>query len=510
MTDLHPARELPRIRDKAQALDKLRKNEAKYRLLVEQIPAITYIALLETPIRLIYLSPQINQLGFPVQDWLNDPQGLLKRVHGDDLPRVRETYAQTLEQHIPLRCEYRLVKSDGQAAWYLDEANVVRYEAGGRLCLQGVLVDITQDKENERKLFNYRRRFDEQEAQRLEQFEKQRAILTTANTSLDNMLFELKQANSALCASEERFRSLLEAAGEGMLGLDAHGRCTFVNKAARTMLGYAPEELLGADLHAKIHQSCCNGSPITADEWPVYNAFRHCVPQRSTELFRHKDGHFFPVEYSSSPVKLAGQIEGAVLIFWDVTKSQALMQTLTYQASHDPLTGLINRLEFEQRMERVLNSAHKDRSEHVLCYLDLDHFKFINDSCGHSAGDELLRNLSVMLTSKLRQRDTFARLGGDEFALLFEHMLLDQAVGIAKELCECVRNFRFAWEGKSFLVSVSIGMLALTGVDTEVANVLSAADTACYTAKKKGRNRVHVLKPRHEDCVHNDQEGLLV
>ncbi len=175
------------------------------------------------------------------------------------------------------------------------------------------------------------------------------------------------------------------------------------------------------------------------------------------------------------------------------------MQSLAYQASHDPLTGLINRAEFERRLTRVLASAHEEQSEHVLCFLDLDHFKSVNDTCGHAAGDELLRALSTLFKSKLRQRDTLARLGGDEFALLLEHTMLDQAWGIANELCVCVQDFNFTWEGKAFSVGVSIGIVPLTSADSDIRVVLSAADAACYIAKEQGRNQANILKTQDNE-----------
>lgn len=487
------------ILDTPDTMALLRSAEAKYRTLVEQIPAITYMASLENPGKLLYLSPQIHQLGFPQEYWLDDTQGWLKRVHTDDHLDVIEAFAHTYEHHAPLRCEYRLVKGDGQVRWFLDEAVVVRDEAGESLFLQGILVDITKDKEIEQELFYYRQRLEELVTQRTEQLEKQCAILKSANANLDKALSELKQSDSAFSTNEERFRLLLESAGEGILGLDTEGHCTFVNRAALTMLGYDQEELMGQNIHATIHQSADDGAVNQSEQCTAYNAFRNSIPQRSKEIFRCKDGRTFPVEYSSYPIELDGQIIGTVLIFWDVTESQLLMQSLAYQASHDPLTGLINRTEFERRLTRVLASAHEEQSEHVLCFLDLDHFKSVNDTCGHAVGDELLRALSALFKSKLRQRDTLARLGGDEFALLLEHTILDQAWGIANELCVCVQDFNFTWEGKAFSVGVSSGIVPLTSADSDIRVVLSAADAACYIGKRQGRNQVHIFKTQDNE-----------
>ena len=469
----------------------LNEAEAKYRTLVEQIPAITYVASLETPGKLLYVSPQICQLGFSAEDWLHDPRGLLKQVHPDDLAITIEAYAHTYEHHAPLRCEYRLVKSDGQARWFLDEANVVRDESGGSLFLQGVLVDITKDKETEQELSYYRQHLEELVAQRTDQLEKQCAILKSANANLDRTLIELRRADANLRASQERFRLLLESAGEGILGLDSEGRCTFVNQTALAMLGYAREEVLDQNARALL---CLEDLFSSAEQWRVSTTSRNGVPQRNAAIFLRKDGSSFPVEWSTQAIEIDGQIDGSVLVFWDVTESQALIQNLSFQATHDPLTGLINRTELEQRLTRVLASAHKDLSEHVLCYLDLDYFKNINDTCGHAAGDELLRAIGTLLTTQLRQRDTLARLGGDEFALLLEHTTLEQAWIITNKLCKTIQSFRFTWAGKDYSVSASIGITPLTNADKDIDVVLNAADAACYMAKGNGRNRVHIRK----------------
>jgi diguanylate cyclase (GGDEF)-like protein/PAS domain S-box-containing protein len=482
------------ISQKAEALEQLREAEAKYRTLVEQLPVITYIASLETPVKLLYVSPQISQLGFPESAWLDDPQALFKRVHPDDLAVTLEAYAHTYEHHVPLRCEYRLSKHDGQSRWFLDEANVVCNEAGESLFLQGVLVDITKDKETEQELSYYRERLEELVCKRTEQLEKQYVILKSANANLDRVLVELKCANSVVRNSERRFRLLLDVAGEGIVGLDGKGHCSFVNRAALAMLGHAENDVMGHDILSMIGQPHPDDLALTIEASGASKLIQDPVSHRCFTHFKRKDGGSFPVEYSFYPVAEDGLADSVVLVFWDMTVSHAEIQNLTYLASHDPLTGLVNRLTFEQRVARVLASAH-ERSQHALCYLDLDHFKRVNDSCGHAAGDELLRRLSTVLTAKLRQRDTLARMGGDEFALLLEHTTLNQALNIAHELCESLRNFHFTWDGADFAVSASIGVAAVSPSVRDVDEFLNNADIACYRAKEKGRNQVHVTIP---------------
>lgn len=167
---------------------------------------------------------------------------------------------------------------------------------------------------------------------------------------------------------------------------------------------------------------------------------------------------------------------------------------LRYQASHDTLTGLVNRREFESRLERALLGARQHGHVHTLCYLDLDQFKVVNDSCGHVAGDELLRQLSALLQSRVRERDTLARLGGDEFGVLLENCDLASAQPLAELLRQTVKDYRFSWHDRAFGVGVSIGMVEINRDSGDLSTLLSAADAACYAAKDRGRNRVHVYR----------------
>ncbi len=179
---------------------------------------------------------------------------------------------------------------------------------------------------------------------------------------------------------------------------------------------------------------------------------------------------------------------------------------LVYQASHDALTGLINRREFEQRLERTLQSAVQQGRDHALCYMDLDQFKVINDTCGHAAGDELLRQLALLLKSHLRERDTLARLGGDEFALLLENCSLDDALEVADLFRTEVQRFRFKWEDRIFAIGMSVGLVAIHQDSSTSASLLSAADAACYVAKDRGRNQIHVYESRDGDLVRHRGE----
>jgi diguanylate cyclase (GGDEF)-like protein len=195
-----------------------------------------------------------------------------------------------------------------------------------------------------------------------------------------------------------------------------------------------------------------------------------------------------------------------VLVFHDVSESRELNRKLSYHASHDILTGLVNRREFEARLERSLRSARARETSYALCHLDVDQFKIINDTCGHSAGDALLGQVGALLKTKIRWRDTLARLGGDEFGVLLESCSLDEAMRMAEQLKETIRNYKFVWEERTFRLGCSIGVVPITGDSGDVAALLSAADSACAAAKEAGRNRVFSFQENDLDLMRRRKE----
>lgn len=196
-----------------------------------------------------------------------------------------------------------------------------------------------------------------------------------------------------------------------------------------------------------------------------------------------------------------------MLVFHDVTVTLNLAQELQHQASHDALTGIPNRREFERRLADLLDHPRDASRPHVVCFLDLDQFKVVNDTCGHVAGDELLRQVATLIRSHLRTTDTLARLGGDEFGLILESCPMPRAITLADAIREAIADFRFAWEGKAFSIGVSIGLVPVTHGDRDTGAVLSAADAACYAAKDEGRNRIHVYQA--DDHTLQEQHGQM-
>jgi diguanylate cyclase (GGDEF)-like protein len=188
-------------------------------------------------------------------------------------------------------------------------------------------------------------------------------------------------------------------------------------------------------------------------------------------------------------------VVGAVLVIHNTTELKSLAQTLSYQATHDALTGLINRREFENRLEKSLQSAKTGEQEHAMCYLDMDQFKLVNDTCGHVAGDELLKQLTQLLHGAIRETDTLARLGGDEFGILLESCTLDKAKRAIDAMFSTISDYRFQWDGKVFEIGLSIGLVPITKDSGSLTDILSSADSACYVAKENGRNCMHMYVP---------------
>ncbi|MCP5276598.1 MAG: EAL domain-containing protein [Burkholderiales bacterium] len=223
---------------------------------------------------------------------------------------------------------------------------------------------------------------------------------------------------------------------------------------------------------------------------------------------RRKDGTLYRNRASISCIKDAnGDITHFISVNDDVTAEYELAEKLNHQASHDALTGLVNRREFEYRTQELLSSKTPNKTEHVLCFMDLDQFKIVNDTCGHAAGDELLRQISKILRSSVRESDTLARLGGDEFAVLMKHCSLSRSQRLANTVLEAIRTFDFCWEGQTFRVGVSIGLVAITGeAKPTLAELLAQADAACYMAKEAGRNCIHTYS-KQADIALSEQQG---
>ena len=301
---------------------------------------------------------------------------------------------------------------------------------------------------------------------------------------------ERVQAERKLRQSEQRFRDFAETAADFFWEQDANLRFTYVSKRSFEVMGISWRDLIGAswDELLSVH-----GHPDGSWEKDLRSMATH-GPLDDVELkWTRPDGETRVMRLGGRPVyDGSGVFSGYRGVSRDVTQSHQLTEQIAYQASHDHLTGLLNRREFEARVQDAVTNAIERGSQHAVCYMDLDQFKLVNDTAGHGAGDELLRSLVEFLQHLIRRGDTLARLGGDEFGLLLENCTQANAVELAQSIVDCVRRFRFSWKDQNFTIGISVGVAPIRA-DTESAiQVMSQSDVACYTAKDLGRNRIHI------------------
>jgi len=301
-------------------------------------------------------------------------------------------------------------------------------------------------------------------------------------------------------SQKPRAMATLDAMGESVLTVDQDGRIDYINHSAELLLGLQVNQVLGktfADVASLLDE---NDRRDLGD--PVQKALSgggRVSPSRRAVLIPASGSMERFVEISVTPLQLDGkETYGLVLVLHDTSELRGLTRQMTYQASHDALTGLVNRREFERRLQEALDSAQTGDAGHALCYLDLDHFKVVNDTCGHTAGDNMLREIASLIKDAVRDSDTVGRIGGDEFALLLSGCPLEKARQIADNVVRSVNDYRFVWRDKIFNVGVSIGLVEI-GRDTgTIEDIINSADSACYVAKKQGGLHVHVYSAREE------------
>lgn len=329
---------------------------------------------------------------------------------------------------------------------------------------------------------------------------------------------EKKRSEDALFLEKVRAQVTLESIGDGVITTDAEGRIVYMNPVAEQFTEWKNEAAQGKPLSQvfKIFDEESN----RLEEYPIHYCLKEgrTIRHDSHHLLMSHEGGKIEIQDSAAPIRdRDGTILGAVVVFHDVTEIQSMARHMAFLASRDPLTGLLNRREFEARLQQVLDNARAGQRSHALLYLDLDQFKIVNDTCGHVAGDELLKQLAAHLQKEIRASDMLARLGGDEFGVILEDCSVDKAEQIADLLRQSVKDFRFMWEKRAFEIGVSIGLVPISADSGGLTEVLSAADSACYIAKDRGRNRIHIYQPddrafaqrRGEmQWVHRLREGL--
>jgi diguanylate cyclase (GGDEF)-like protein/PAS domain S-box-containing protein len=380
----------------------------------------------------------------------------LDRAHPKDLLRSEQILARHYAGALPAyECQVRLRHRGGHWIWILSRGRVQTWTPDGRPeWMFGFDIDISHLK-------------DQEEA--------------------------LRQSQAELSEQHELLRVTLRSIGDAVITTNADGEVIWLNPVAETMTGWSTQaasrrpldsvfHIVNADTGARVQSPvsvCLEQTPASGSEDPT--------------VLISRNGDRYGIEHSASPIRSdKGEVLGLVLVFHDVTEQRRVAGELNYRATHDALTGLVNRQEFESRLRGLLQNTRDQRGEHALLYLDLDQFKLVNDACGHAIGDQLLQQVARLFSETVRARDTLARLGGDEFAILLEHCSMTHAERIAAQICERVGHFRFSHDGRSFRIGVSIGLAPVLQRWSSVASLMQAADVCCYAAKQAGRNRVQV------------------
>ncbi|HEU0187053.1 MAG TPA: EAL domain-containing protein [Gallionellaceae bacterium] len=309
-------------------------------------------------------------------------------------------------------------------------------------------------------------------------------------------LTKVRQAADSLFKQKELAEVTLHSIGDAVITTDGNARVEYLNPVAEQITGWKTQQAHGMPLS----EVCVLIDGVT--RMPEPNPVERCLREQqvvglaSNVHLLARDGKEYIIEDSAAPIRdREGVIVGAVMVFYDVTQMRNTPHLLSYHATHDALTGLVNRREFERRLAELLVRARTLGQHHAFCYIDLDQFKVINDTCGHAVGDKLLRQLTFLLQESMREADTLARLGGDEFGVLLESCPLERAMEIAENLRKIIEEFRFSWEGHPFDLGASIGLVMIDADSVSIEELMSEADAACYAAKEKGRNRVQIFRP---------------
>jgi diguanylate cyclase (GGDEF)-like protein/PAS domain S-box-containing protein len=428
------------------AEEALRGSEAKFRGLFESIAEGVYQSGRDG--RLLSVNPAfVKMLGYA------SAEELYALPSAEALywnPADRAEFARRVEAEGEIRdAEFLMRTRDGEQLVVLDNARAVR-DASGRITgYDGTIANIT----------------------------------------------ERKRAEQAIFAEKERAQVTLQSIGDAVISTDAEGRIEYINPVAESLTAWTLAEARGQPIGAVLRLV----NELTRD--PIENSLTGALGRSEHggsadhAVLITRAGNEVAIQESAAPIcDRAGQVIGAVVVFHDVTRERRLKRALSWQASHDALTGLINRREFDNRLHAALLSAQRGEGSYALLYIDLDQFKLVNDTCGHPAGDRLLRDVTGLLQTRVRASDTIARLGGDEFGVLLEGCTLEQATRIAEGVRQAIRDFRFVWGASTLSVGASIGIVPISADTQNVANVMSAADIACYAAKDAGRNRIHVYE----------------
>ncbi|MFZ6876335.1 EAL domain-containing protein [Undibacterium sp. Di27W] len=430
------------ISERKEVENALRESEERFRTFMNYSTAVAFLK--DEDGRMLYANRAFEEaFGLRTEDWINKvdaqlwPEDIANALRKNDLEIYAKNEPLTLEEIVPT--------IQGSQTWIAHKFPLI--SVLGKRFIGGIGINIT----------------------------------------------ERKQAEEQIFREKESLRITLNSIGDAVITTDMVGKVTYLNPVAEQMTGWSNQEAEGQALESVFHIVNENTGEVAPSpvKFVLLNQKTGGLAEFTTLI--HRNGERFGIEDSAAPIRdRENNIIGVVLVFHDVSKARKMAAEMTYQATHDALTGLINRREFERRLEFAVQTGKQGDKQHTMLYLDLDQFKIVNDTCGHVAGDELLRQLTTLIESQLRKSDTLARLGGDEFGVLLESCGTEPSLRIADILRQTVSDFHFVWLDKVFPIGVSIGLVTFSNGGITIADVLRMADAACYVAKDRGRNCVHV------------------
>lgn len=326
-------------------------------------------------------------------------------------------------------------------------------------------------------------------------------------TRVDAMSRHIR-AHKSIEKERKRLGGILRSVGEGVYGVDSSGHISFINPAGRRILGYEPEErIIGKSAMALFHFTDEAGNPIDEERCFLQKTYAGGEPVQAREtVFWHKSGAQIPVECTVYPLTIEEKREGSVVAFRDISERKLLEEELRWQAGHDVLTKLFNRRYFEEQLMQEVERVKRSNETSALLYLDLDRFKYINDTAGHAAGDRLLVEIAQQMTQRLRKSDLLARLGGDEFAIILRNVSKKSVYLVADDYREMLDHYMFVFSGKQYKVNGTIGIAMIDRDALSASEILANADIACHIAKGEGRNRSHLFIPGNDNKQAMDKD----
>ena len=441
--------------------NRLKTSESRYRGLFESVIDGVYIASREGD--LITVNPAlVEMLGYETAAELKNA-GRTTMLYVNPIDRER-VFARLEAEGIVKNFEYRLRRKDGTEIVVLENSRAIHDEEGNVVAHEGTITDITERKRAETRVFE----------------EKERAQVT------------------------------LQSIGDGVITTDAEGNVDYINPVAQDLTGWEIRNARGRAINDIM--TIVNANTRAGVDNPVMRCLKEgrVISLADNSVLVTKAGNEVPIQDSAAPIRdRIGNIVGAVMVFHDVSRESRLFRQLSYQASHDAVTGLINRREFENQLVAALDATHENNEQtHALLYLDLDQFNVVNDTFGHTAGDELLLRISELVQENIRSTDVLARLGGDEFGILLERCNQDLAMEVAETVRNAIEEYRFEWQDAFTSVRCSIGVVMVTHESPNVASIMSSADVACYSAKDMGRNQIHLYQDSDASLRHEEMKWV--